>query len=136
MLYFLFGYIIGTTAHGLYDFFLFTETFLAVISVAMAGFFSYFIKKMLFYTLRDSQFYNPEMLPEIFRAGRILFTGMLLLFLFTAFSAGITSGSFGAVVDYAISNGISALFTTAILLALIGLDEKGYRKVLGIPAKN
>jgi RsiW-degrading membrane proteinase PrsW (M82 family) len=133
--YLFFGFLIGVTAHGLYDFFLFTESALAIISIAMAGFFSYYIKKMLFYSLRDSEFFNADLLPEIFRAGRVLFGGMIFLFLFTAASSALISGDPESMLEYVKSNGAPALISTLILMSLLGLDEKGYRKVLGLPAK-
>ena len=134
--HFLAGFSIGVLAHGFYDFFLFTESFLGVISLVMAGFFTYYIKKMLFISLRDSEYFNADLLPEIFKAGRHLFLGMLMLFILITFSAGMNSGNWQDSFDYALSNGIPAIITTAIMMALIGLDEKGYRKVLGLPAKN
>jgi RsiW-degrading membrane proteinase PrsW (M82 family) len=134
--HFLAGFSIGVLAHGLYDFFLFTETFLGMISIVMAGFFAYYIKKMLFISLRDSEYFNADLLPEIFKAGRHLYLGMVVLFFLITISAGINSGNWQDSIDYAFSNGIPALITTAIMMALIGLDEKGYRKVLGIPSKN
>jgi RsiW-degrading membrane proteinase PrsW (M82 family) len=134
--YLLAGFSIGVLAHGLYDFFLFTESFLGVVSLVMAGFFTFYIKKMLFISLRDSEYFNADLLPEIFKAGRHLFLGMLILFFLISLSAGLNSGNWKDSVDYAFSNGIPALVTTGIMMALIGLDEKGYRKVLGLPKKD
>jgi len=133
--HFLLGFSIGVLAHGLYDFFLFTGSALGVVSLLLAGVFAWAIKRMLFISIRDSEFHEPSKLPEIFRAGRHLFAGMFLLFLFTVVSAGILQEDWSAALDYALSNGLKAIFTTAILMGLIGLDEKGYRKVLGLPQR-
>lgn len=131
-LYFLAGYLVGILAHGLYDYFLFIGGLFSMISLILAAFFAFGIKKMIFYSIRDSEFYSSEKLPEIFRAGRFLWLGMVLLFLFTAASAGIISGNPQDIPDYILSNGIPAIITTVILTSLIGIDEKGFRKVLGV----
>jgi len=126
------GYLIGVLAHGLYDFFLFTGEWASILSIALAAVFAFYIKKMIFWTIRDSEFFDEKKLPEIFRAGRFLWLGMIFLFLYTSVSAGILSGNINAIVAYIIENGIPALITTSILMALVGIDEKGFRKVLGI----
>jgi RsiW-degrading membrane proteinase PrsW (M82 family) len=135
-LHFLLGYSIGVLAHGFYDFFLFTRSSLAIFSFGLAAVFVVLIKRIIFHSIRDSEFFDESKLPEIFRAGRQLLLGMVFLFFFTALSAGVVNGTFDASIEYAKSNGIMALITTGIFLVLIGLDEKGYRKVLGLPPKS
>jgi len=134
--YFFYGFSAGFLAHGFYDFFLFTESSLYLLSLMMAGFFSWAIKRMIFSCIYDSEFHEESRLPEIFRAGRHLIAGMFFLFLFTTISSGILKEDWSVALDYAITNGPSAIFTTVILMLLIGLDEKGYRKALGLPEKN
>lgn len=129
------GFSLGVLAHGFYDFFLFTQSVLSVLSLVMAGFFAFWIKKMLFISIRDSEYFDAALLPEIFKAGRHLFLGMVLLFVLISVSVGVNSGIWQDALDYALENGIQAIITTAILMMLIGMDEKGYRKVLGLPHK-
>lgn len=130
--WFVAGYIIGVLAHGLYDFFLFTGGWASVFSFALAAVFALYIKKMIFWAIRDSEYYDEGKLPEIFRAGRFLWLGMIFLFLYSSASAAILSGNADSAIDYIIGNGIPALISTSILMALVGIDEKGFRKVLGI----
>ena len=133
--HFLAGFCLGVLAHGLYDYFLFLGSVYSIISVVMAGLFSFYLKKMIFFSLRDSRFFNAGLLPEIFRAGRQLFLGMFLLFVFNSLSAALLQENTDAAAIYARDNGLPAMLSTLVLMFLLGLDEKGYRKVLGLPKK-
>lgn len=132
VLWFLGGYLLGVLSHGLYNFFLFLGGMWSLVSVVLASLFAFYIKKILFYCVRDSEFYNHSIMPEIFQAGRNLWLGMILLFIMISISAGLVSRNPMEVFIYVIANGFPALVSTIILLSLVGLDEKGFRKVLGI----
>jgi RsiW-degrading membrane proteinase PrsW (M82 family) len=131
------GFSIGVISHGLFDFFLFTgNTILSLVSLGMVVGFGFYLKKMVFHVVRDSHFYKEEVLPEVFRSGRILFLGLVILFFFIAISKWMIYNDSDFFWDYVQENGIPALIATSVLTVLIALDEKGFKKMLGPGIRN
>lgn len=127
-----FGYALGTLCHGAYDFFLFQDenagTALGLLSVLLCVGFMYAFKRMLIHTLKESDFFNPSVLDTIFSAGRSLFVGLAVIFLFIGLAKTIQTGQINSAIIYWKGNALFAILGTLVLTGLLALDQKDFRK--------